>query len=149
MKYVDGDLIKLAKEGKFDVIGHGCNCFSNMGAGIAKAIREEFPDAYTADKFGGRTGDKNKLGTFTKFEYPNLTVLNLYTQFQYGTQTIEVVYPAIRMCMKAIKENYSGKRIGLPMIGAGLGGGDWNIISQIIEEELRDEDVTIVRYRKL
>ena len=26
--------------------------------------------------------------------------------------------------------------IGLPLIGAGLGGGNWNIISSIIEEEL-------------
>ena len=24
---IEGDLIKLAQEGKFDVIAHGCNCF--------------------------------------------------------------------------------------------------------------------------
>ena len=28
-----GDLIKLANEGTFDVITHGCNCMSTMGAG--------------------------------------------------------------------------------------------------------------------
>jgi O-acetyl-ADP-ribose deacetylase (regulator of RNase III) len=32
ISYIDGDLIKLAKEGKFDVIAHGCNCHSTMGA---------------------------------------------------------------------------------------------------------------------
>ena len=31
MKEVFGDLIELALVGKFDVIVHGCNCFSTMG----------------------------------------------------------------------------------------------------------------------
>ena len=149
MKYIDGDLIQLAKEGKFDVIGHGCNCFGNMGAGIAKTIKEEFPEAYTADKFGSRRGDHKKLGTFTKYDYPDLTILNLYTQFAYGTQKVEVRSDAVRKCMKEIKKNYSRKKIGLPMIGCGLAGGDWNIISRIIEDELGDEDVTIVKYKKI
>ena len=35
---------------------------------------------------------------------------------------------------------------GLPLIGAGLAGGDWTIIEKIIEEETRGEYVTIVRY---
>lgn len=35
------------------------------------------------------------------------------------------------------------------MIGAGLAGGDWNIISQIIDDELGDEDITIVKYKRL
>jgi len=34
-------------------------------------------------------------------------------------------------------------KVGLPKIGAGLGGGDWSIISKIIEEELGEFDVTI------
>jgi O-acetyl-ADP-ribose deacetylase (regulator of RNase III) len=39
---IDGNLIKLAKMGKFDVIGHGCNCFCTMGAGIAPQMAEAF-----------------------------------------------------------------------------------------------------------
>lgn len=45
MNIVHGDLIQLALAGQFDVIIHGCNCFCTMGAGIAKAIRQEFPEA--------------------------------------------------------------------------------------------------------
>ena len=33
-----------------------------------------------------------------------------------------------------------------PLIGAGLTGGDWNIISKIIDEELIDVDHTLVLY---
>ena len=46
--------------------------------------------------------------------------------------------------MKWIAENHKDKKIGMPKIGAGLGGGDWNIIKEIIEEELNGIDVTIV-----
>ena len=60
MKTVKGDLIKLALENEFDVIIHGCNNFVNMGAGIAKTIKQHFPEAYRAD-LDTTKGDKNKL----------------------------------------------------------------------------------------
>jgi O-acetyl-ADP-ribose deacetylase (regulator of RNase III) len=147
MKYIDGDLIKLAQEGKFDVIGHGCNCFHSMGAGIAKAIKQAWPEALLADHCT-RYGDRNKLGTFSQLEVGDLTILNLYTQFKYTSIQVDVDYDAVRKCMKAVKKRYSGKRIGLPMIGCGLAGGDWNIISQIIDDELGDEDITIVKLKQ-
>jgi O-acetyl-ADP-ribose deacetylase (regulator of RNase III) len=146
MKYIDGDLIKLAQEGKFDVIGHGCNCFHTMGAGIAKSMAYAFPEIIMADQCSGYA-NKKKLGTFTLTDYGDLIVLNLYTQFHYNSASADIDYLAIRKCMKEIKRRYSGKRIGLPMIGAGLAGGDWNIISKIIKEELNNEDVTIVKYK--
>jgi hypothetical protein len=34
------------------------------------------------------------------------------------------------------------------MIGCGLGGGDWNIVSKIIDDELKDLDHTLVVYKK-
>lgn len=49
LKIMHGDLIKLALTGDFDVIVHGCNCFNTMGAGIAKTIKQTFPEAYQAD----------------------------------------------------------------------------------------------------
>lgn len=147
MKYIDGDLIKLANQGLFDVIGHGCNCFCTMGAGIARSMKLEFPEIDDADKSTVR-GDKKKLGTFTHVDYGDLIVLNLYIQYSFGGITPDVEYSAVRQCMTEIKKRYSGKRIGLPMIGAGLAGGDWNIISKIIEDELGDEDVTIVKYKQ-
>ena len=45
---------------------------------------------------------------------------------------IPVSYDAIRDVMFKINETFFGKRIGIPMIGAGLAGGDWNIIKNII-----------------
>jgi len=47
-----------------------------------------------------------------------------------------------------IKNDFTGQRIGYPLIGAGLAGGDWKVISKIIEEELGDEKHTLVEYKK-
>ena len=64
MRIVNGDLINLALQGKFDVIIHGCNCFCSMGAGIAHSIQAQFPEAYAADLMTTK-GDRNKLGYFS------------------------------------------------------------------------------------
>ena len=120
-----------------------------MGAGIAKSIRGTFPEAYEADRQTGR-GDKRKLGTlsFANVERNGneITIVNGYTQFHWRGSGVLADYDAIRSVMKAIKRQFSGKRIGYPKIGAGLAGGDWLIISQIIDDELDGEDHTLVEY---
>jgi O-acetyl-ADP-ribose deacetylase (regulator of RNase III) len=153
MKEVEGDLIKLAKEGNFEVIAHGCNCFCTMGAGIAKSIREQFPEAYETD-CKTLTGDIDKLGNYTAaWVYDNskkrvFGVVNCYTQYGHDASTKPFDYEAFTLCMRKINHQFHGKRIGLPKIGAGLAGGDWNIIKTVIEKELKDMDVTIVHYKK-
>lgn len=151
MKQRKGDLIQLAINGEFDVIIHGCNCFCTMGAGIAKQIKATFPKAYKAD-LQTEKGAKEKLGTisFTEVETQNgrLIIVNAYTQFHWKGSGKKVDYKAVQNCFQQIKEKFSGKRIGYPAIGAGLAGGDWNIISEIIKKELEDENHTFVEFHK-
>ena len=148
IKYVDGDLLDLASKGEFDVIAHGANCFCVMGSGIAPQIKAKYPDAYTAD-CATIKGDKAKLGTISYTEKTKPIVVNIYSQYDTKGRRegkIDVDYDALRSGIRMMKEKFSGKRFGLPLIGAGLAGGDWNIIEKIIEEEMRGEYVTIVRY---
>jgi O-acetyl-ADP-ribose deacetylase (regulator of RNase III) len=153
MRYIKGDLVKLANEKNyFDVIVHGCNCFCTMGSGIARQIRDLWPQVYKADCLT-EMGDKNKLGCYTfcqvwtKSQKP-LVVFNAYTQYNYGRDKVQADYDAIRKVFRCLAESgyLNGMRIGLPMIGCGLAGGDWNIVEKIIEEELEGFDVTIVEY---
>ena len=147
MKTVQGDLIKLALEGQFDVIVHGCNCFCSMGAGIARTIRLTFPEAYEAD-LKTTSGDKHKPGTISWAKHDAITIVNAYTQYHYSGKPPLVDYDAVRSCFKIIKREFSGLRIGYPAIGAGLAGGDWKIISKIIDEELEGEDHTFVEFSR-
>lgn len=146
LKYVVGDLVRDAEQ--FEVICHGSNCFNTMGAGIAVGIKKKFPEAYKID-CETQYGDTKKLGTLTyTTTQQNPIVVNAYTQYKYGHNAVHADYDAIRNCMKKVKELFGGKKIGLPLIGAGLAGGDWNIIEAIITEELDGEDVTIVKWEK-
>jgi O-acetyl-ADP-ribose deacetylase (regulator of RNase III) len=150
MKRLYGDLLQFAREGVFDVIVHGCNCQCQMGAGIAKSIKAAFPEAYEADCKTPK-GDRSKLGStshaLVKSSGASFTVVNAYTQFHWRGNGVKVDYDAVRSCMRLVKQQFSGSRIGYPMIGAGLAGGDWDIISEIIEAELFGQDHTLVVFQ--
>ena len=162
MKTITGDLIESAERGEFDVIVHGCNCMCTMGKGIAKQIRNHFSKAYEVDKRTKR-GDRSKLGTYTKadiivqikdgngYRNHNLEVVNAYTQYdyrkQYGDNDINVDYMAIEDVFTRINHDFKDKKIGIPLIGAGLAGGDWELIESIIERTTPDVDITVVEWR--
>lgn len=166
---IEGDLIQLAKEGRFNVITHGCNCLSNMGAGIAPQMAKAFGvDKFEMELWGATI---EKLGCidwqtvvleensiWSLKDYKNnaddkeLTVVNSYTQFRYGSNHTDGVskpldYEALTLCMRKINSLFAGKHIGLPKIGAGLAGGDWNRIKNIIQTELKDMKVSVVIYK--
>ncbi|MCB9637382.1 MAG: macro domain-containing protein [Myxococcales bacterium] len=147
MYTIQGDLLKLAMQGEFDVIVHGCNCFCTMGAGIAKSIKTLFPEAYEAD-FATPKGDKNKLGSYSfaviEREDSRFTIVNAYTQFHWRGRGVKADYEAIKRVFTQIKADFSGKRIGYPKIGAGLAGGDWEQIAVILEKQLAGEHHTLV-----
>ena len=149
MKVIEGDLIKLALEGEFDVIVHGCNCFCSMGAGIAKSIKDTFPEVYEAD-LRTEKGSRDKLGSisFAKVQRKEneITIVNGYTQYFAGGRGVLVDYAAVLSVMKEVKSRFSGREIGYPMIGAGLARGDWSVISKIIDEQLEGEDHTLVKF---
>jgi O-acetyl-ADP-ribose deacetylase (regulator of RNase III) len=172
MRYqeIKGDLIELAKAGSFDVIAHGCNCHSTMGAGLAPQMAKTFGcDKFEMELIGS---DVNKLGNIDYQTFvlgknaiwsledaknnrnePELTVVNAYTQYNYGRNHSDGVlrpidYEALTLCLRKMNMIFQGKRIGLPMIGAGLAGGDWDHIKYLIQKELRDCQVTVVIYEK-
>ncbi len=146
---VKGDLLLLAQEGHFDVIVHGCNCMCVMGAGIAKQIRAHFPEAYEADLQTPK-GSVEKLGSISSVLVRRgdhaFYVVNAYTQFDWRGNRNKADYEAIRSAMKCIKNAFFGKRIAYPLIGAGLAGGNWDVIAKIIDEELASENHTLVIY---
>ncbi len=152
MTVLKGNLIEFALSGRFDVIVHGCNCFCTMGAGIAKSIRDNFPEAYQAD-LKTPLGDRKKLGTYSLADINRndkvFTIINGYTQYEFSGHGPLVDYVAVKNLFARIKKNFGHKRIGYPKIGAGLAKGDWEVISGIINTELQGEDHTLIKYIKI
>ena len=150
MKKTTGNLITMGLEGKFDVIIHGCNCYHKMGAGIAREIKKRIPSAYSVDVNSSIWGDWKKLGSYTATKITNrhegyLIVVNAYTQYEHWNKT-DVNEDSIRKVFKLIASDFKYKRIGYPLIGCGLAGGDWSRISLIIDKELKGLDHTLVNY---
>ena len=164
---VYGDLIQLAKKGKFDVIAHGCNCGGIMGSGIALQMARTFHCDRFEMEMWGTTIEKlgnidcetfvlgeNAMWSLNNFDNhknePELTVVNVYTQMNIHTNAIPnpLDYEAVTLCMRKMNKLFKGKRIGLPRIGAGLARGDWDKVKTIIQHELADCDVTVVIYKK-
>ena len=141
VEYVDGDLL----ESDHRYIAHGVNCQGVMGSGIAKQIKEKYPKVY--EKY---TMKEPKLGYVQWVECKNRTIINLFTQEYYGRDMRFVSYDAIDIAFARLNDQFSALYLndchilGIPKIGAGLGGGNWKIIETIINE--RTSDIPIVVY---
>lgn len=169
MKYIEGNLLDLAEQGNFDIIVHGANCQNTMGSGIAKQVRDRYPKAYLVDQMTQK-GDMMKLGKFTQAHIDgftmvdaqgamrshtrhfSFTIINAYTQYWFGTEGPYLDYEAVTNIFKQIKLLYDMNpqapcRIGIPKIGAGLAGGDWDIIEGIIDD-MGFSDLTCVVYKE-
>jgi O-acetyl-ADP-ribose deacetylase (regulator of RNase III) len=150
IKYVKGDLIQAFKNGDVDVIAHQANCFHTFGSGIARQISYELPEAYYAD-LDTEYGSYNKLGTVSRVMINNGFVFNLYGQHGFGKDGCNTIYAALNGCLinlekdvkfiEMIKEG--SVQVAMPKIGCGLGGGDWGVVSTMIEEVFSDREVLI------
>lgn len=148
LKYRKGDLITAAKTGEVHIIAHQCNCFCNMGRGIAPLIAKAFPEAREVDNCTA-VGDKEKLGSLTMGynREHEIFIFNLYGQYGHWKKedgSINTDYDALRRSLTEMAKWLDEEdTIGLPKLGCGLGGGEWNIVEKIIEETLSGLNVTV------
>ncbi len=153
MNVVKGDLLAMGKNNELDIIVQGCNCFCVMGSGIAAQIKQQFPDAELADNETVR-GDPGKLGTYTVGMHGRLVILNAYTQYGTSKNGEDVFeYNAFERVLDKIQHRFGKWRIGLPLIGMGLAGGDADRILPMIERfsekvERQGGSVTLVEWAK-
>lgn len=136
IKYVKDDLFNFVNYGCVH-LAHGCNSKGKMGKGIALEIKNRFNFAYLDYVKSDR-----ELGTVVRSHSLSCVIYNCITQQNYGNNpNIQYVsYEAIEKCVDFISkdlewhQNPDLVRVAMPKIGSSLGGGDWNIISEIIEK---------------
>lgn len=133
IKYQKGDIFMSPNR----FILHGCNAQGVMGSGVAKLIREKYPFAYQEYlRLHKEVG--LSLGQAQIVKCRDRTIINAITQQFYGKDGRRYVsYDAVANSMRMVEEYLYGETVAMPKIGAGLGGGDWNVIEAIIESELK------------
>lgn len=114
-----------------------------MGSGVAKAIRSSYPIAYKTyrkkyEEEGLSLGDVIYAPIYAADPFDNIWIANGISQEYYGrTGKAYVDYEAINSIMTNVNNfavDYGINEVAMPLIGAGLGGGSWKIISNEIEK---------------
>lgn len=146
-------------EADCDFLVHGCNAQGVMRSGVAKVVRSLYPIAFEKyHEFCAAREPLDCLGKIVVVEVTNaftgkpLKIVNAITQVNYGKDGKQYVsYGAIESCLLYLKpllrensktriegsfDTLSNSVVAMPKIGAGLGGGDWNVIRGIIQKNL-------------
>lgn len=133
IEYIKDDLLQT----EVRHLIHGCNSRGAMGSGVAKAIRDKYPQAYrdyrdTYDNYGLELGN-----IVVSVQDDEKVIHNAITQLDYGRdkKRVYVSYWAIAEVFRKINQ-WGIREIALPKIGSGLANGDWNVIEAIIENTL-------------
>ena len=144
-KVVAGDLL-LADD---FAICHQVNCRNVMNSGLAKAIADRWPivkERYHELCFEVQNR-LELLGTVQLVPvYYNCSkyVVNIFGQIDYGRHGVYTDYRALEKAFKEVNHIFAGKSVGFPhKFGCGLGGGNWEIVRQMLVDYLPDCDVTV------
>lgn len=142
MKYTNKSLLDAEET----IIAHGVNTKGTFASGVAKQIAEEWPRAkiaydYAYASSGMYLGSVHWVaidGTEKQW------LAHVSTQTSYGREphiryvSYDAVDKGLRRVVEDAKERglmrKSWSAIAIPMIGAGLGNGDWGVITHIIQK---------------
>lgn len=133
-------------------ICHQVNCQNVMGAGVAKAIAEKYPEvkreyhALCLKTKAAHTSPKVLLGTVQVVPVNSVSkaVVNIFGQQYYGRFGVYTDYDALAKAFTEINEMFAGKRIAFPYgFGCGLAGGDWMTVEKLMLKHLWGCDVVV------
>ncbi len=152
IKYVTGDATNPVEPGK-RIIAHCCNDTGFWNAGFVRALSERFhqPERDYRRWARGLAPVPFRLGEvqFVRVQ-PGLCVANIIGQsgIRSASNPTPIRYDSLREGLArvrviALEDDAS---VHMPRMGAGLAGGDWQIISTIIEDELCSDGVNVTVY---
>lgn len=153
MKIVNGNIFDCDA----DVLLHQVNCRGVMGGGVAKQVKQKYPSVFKwyklwCDEYkdvAERLGYQPLLGKIQVCEKNNerpYAIINLFAQDGYGRDKCYTDYDALRRCLRQVNNEFRGKDIAIPYkMSCDRGGGDWDVVLKIIEEELYDCRVTLYK----
>lgn len=142
INYIKRDLLEAPQK----LIIHQCNAQNVMGSGVAKAIRDKYPHVYEEYRTKFEFIPKAKrMGLVQVVEIDNgRSICNLIGQYHYLPRTIRhTSYDALTQGFEQIKRDYPKEDVALPKIGCGLGGGNWKIVSAILESVFDDRNIYV------
>ena len=155
IQFIKQDLTKVVED-IFNVNGyvilHIGNCRGKMNLGLALQIRNKWPQVY--NDYKERETDKGLIlkDVIETAITETFSIYTLLAQENYGYTGVYINYDVLGECLNKVIElemlrnskDVVSRNIYIPKyLGAGLGGGSWDIIYKIIESRLKDFNVFI------
>jgi O-acetyl-ADP-ribose deacetylase (regulator of RNase III) len=127
VKVINGNIIQI-NEG---IVCHVVNNKGVMGAGVAKALYTKYPEVRS--KY--LSLQKYELGTCQPVRITDhLVIVNMIAQDGYGRdKRLYLQYDALSLCLNKVRDHYNGTIYVPFLIGCGLAGGDWAVVSKILD----------------
>jgi hypothetical protein len=162
---VKGDIFHHTKNrihggihGSHVIIPHVCNNVNGFGAGFAADVAEKFPEVKANFHMLGKNAKLGNVQFITvetdkQYKY-SLTIANMIAQNKLISpkNPRPLNYAALVYCMNQVraytnnilKQPESNRvEIHAPKFGSGLAGGNWNFISELINDLWYDTDVFV------
>jgi hypothetical protein len=153
LKVIKGDIFDPKLEEVNRIVVHGCNAQGVMGSGIAKTIRDMYPEVYEDYKEHEEVRGLYLGDIIQTLIHPKLRIASIITQEYYGRDfsVVYVNYWAIKDALTRLVRHFKTKNeiqgtnieIHLPFIGGGLANGDRAVLLEIFEEVFKDFDATL------
>jgi len=132
IKFVQGDFFDYDADIRVNTV----NCVGVMGAGVALAFKEKYPDMFReyvslCKKEAVQPGKPHVWESGDLFS-KSLTIINLPTKKHWRNKSeYEYIDKGLEWLREFLK-NKEGKTLTLPALGCGHGGLDWNIVKNKI-----------------
>jgi O-acetyl-ADP-ribose deacetylase (regulator of RNase III) len=152
LRIIKGDATSPQAKGP-KIIAHVCNDLGGWGKGFVLAVSRRWPEPERAYRDWHRDRADNDFGlgaTQLVHVRPDIWVANMVGQrgTRTGSKGPPIRYDALARCLNALAEHASrlGAGVHMPRIGAGLGGGRWELIEPLIAEALLARDIPTTVY---
>ena len=148
INYLKGDATKPEVKNKDVIIAHISNSKGGWGAGFVLAISKKWK--LPEQKYRAWAKEKDYKLPLGEVQFVpvggQIHVANMIAQDGFGG--VAVKYDHLRECLKQVYD-YAIKNNAVvcgPRFGSGLGGGNWDVIEKIVEEELCEKGIEVTIY---
>ena len=149
--YIKGDATAPIGSG-VKVITHICNDIGGWGKGFVLALSKKWKMPEEAYSQWYKSQEEFTLGAVQFVNVENkLYVANMIGQhgiYKDSKGLPPIRYDAVRQCLKEVALFTIAHKasVHMPRIGCGLAGGKWELMEQIIKEELITKEIAVTVY---
>jgi len=149
--YRVGDATKPCVQEGIRLIAHVCNDAGKWGAGFSGVVSREWPEARKSYMAKAKFSKSFGLGeVYCVFVDLNLAIMNMIAQHGISRDLVNyrpIRYDSLEGCLGKLAAAVRSLQflspkdkvtVHMPRIGCGLAGGTWDVVGELIEENLWD-----------